>query len=149
MILKLRIEHAKDATGIKKRVIWSTLLTEIEGMKSVTSVAELDKGSILGDKIEEMINFIVKQNNKEMFEDYILSLQISKIKTKTPYVERGMASKLVLKDCIIEDFFELNKFSTLDKEFVKLSTNLLAAKTADLKIKINKNEKRNVLPKNG
>lgn len=133
MILKLVIEHGKDATGIKKRIIWSNLTTNIKGMETIDSVSELNETCTLGKEITKMVEYIVNKSKKKLFKDYILKLQVSKIKTKSKDVERGMSTKLYLKNCIIEDLFELDKNSVIDKELVQMSTDLLAAKTADLK----------------
>ena len=128
MILKLVIEHGKDASGIKKRAMWSNLSTNIKGMESIDSLSELDEVCVLGQEITKMVNFIVKKTKKRLIKDYMLKLHISKVKSSTKNVVRGMAAKLYLKDCIIDDFFELDKDSILDKEFIKLSTELLIIK---------------------
>lgn len=133
MILKIAIEHGKDATGIKKRIIWSNLETEIKGMEQIHSVSELIEECNLGQEITKLVEYIAKKSKKKLYKDYTLKLNVKKIKTQNKDVERGMITKLYLKDCYIDDLFELDKNSVLDKEFVKLSTDLLVTKTAELK----------------
>jgi hypothetical protein len=55
MILKLRIENMKDATGEKKRVMMATLNTDIIGMESINAVSELDEKCLLGREITKLI----------------------------------------------------------------------------------------------
>ena len=55
MILKIRIENMKDATGEKKRVMMASLRTEIVGMEKIDTVSELDDECVLGKEVAILI----------------------------------------------------------------------------------------------
>lgn len=55
MILKIRVEEMKDASGDKKRVMFATLVTEIVGMERIDAVSELDNECVLGKEITELM----------------------------------------------------------------------------------------------
>jgi hypothetical protein len=66
MILRLRVEHMKDASGEKKRVLFSTLTTEIKGMERIDAVAELDEHCILGREISQLIAEMLALKTKDL-----------------------------------------------------------------------------------
>lgn len=55
MILNLKVENMKDATGTIKRVLFAGLQTDIIGAEKITTVAELDDESGLTWEIDQLI----------------------------------------------------------------------------------------------
>lgn len=66
MLLKIRVEHMKDATKKTKRVIISTLETEIPGMERITAVAELDDKCQMGKEIDDLVERMVLLKKEEI-----------------------------------------------------------------------------------
>lgn len=85
MILKVRIEDGmKDATGIEKRAMFLTLLTDIPGLDRIDAVAELDFGSPLQKEIDEIITNMLDSKAQE----------VRKFKKLTTKAKEKMAKKI-------------------------------------------------------
>ena len=69
MILKLRVENMKDATGDKKRVMFATLVTDITGIEKIDAVAELDEECQLGKEITQLITNMLALKQKSLKEE--------------------------------------------------------------------------------
>lgn len=68
MKLHLVIEHGKDATGIKKRVMWAQLRTDIKGMEQIDAVSELDEECVLGKEVTAMITDLLAAKKAQLVE---------------------------------------------------------------------------------
>jgi hypothetical protein len=66
--LIIQVINEKDATGIEKRVIISTLRTDLPGMERLTAVAELDSECQMGKEIDDLIERMLsaKQDNMKV-----------------------------------------------------------------------------------
>ena len=56
MIIYLKVEHGKDSTGQRKRVLWTTVETEIEGMGKIVAVNELQDETPLAKEIDYIVS---------------------------------------------------------------------------------------------
>ena len=65
MKLNIQIEQMKDKTGIEKRVMFTTLTTDIPEMEKITAVAELDN-CVLGDEIATIITDLLSARREEI-----------------------------------------------------------------------------------
>ena len=63
--LIIQVLNEKDITGIEKRVIISTLRTDIPGMEKLTAVAELDDCQ-MGKEIDSLIERMLNAKQEEM-----------------------------------------------------------------------------------
>lgn len=67
MKLILQIENnMKDATGIKKRVMFATLKTDIPGMEHISSICELDEECVLGKEITILTADLLALKKKDL-----------------------------------------------------------------------------------
>lgn len=64
--LVIQVLNEKDATGIEKRVIISTLKTDIPGMERITAVSELDDKCRMGKEIDDLIGRMMEAKRQEM-----------------------------------------------------------------------------------
>ena len=65
MKLNIQIEQMKDKTGIEKRVMFTTLTTDIPGMERIDAVAELDNCP-LSDEIAVLITDLLSAKQVEL-----------------------------------------------------------------------------------
>ena len=82
MILKIRIENMKDATGKKKRVLMASLRTEIIGMEMIDTVAELDDDCVLGKEITLLTTNMLALKKKALEKEHARPSKTKKLKTK-------------------------------------------------------------------
>jgi len=82
MIIRLKVEHAKDATGELKRVMWTTVETEIEGINTFTSVAELGNDTPLAKELDFIVTEMMALKKAEIMKKNRKKLAESKRKNK-------------------------------------------------------------------
>lgn len=78
--LIIQVVNEKDATGVEKRAIISTLKTDIPGMERITGVAELDSECQMGKEIDSLIERMLAAKQAEMKANS--DLKVKKIKEK-------------------------------------------------------------------
>lgn len=66
MILQVRVENLKDATGELKKVIMATVLTDIPGMEKITAVDELTKYETLNYELSKLATDIIALKSEEV-----------------------------------------------------------------------------------
>jgi len=66
MKLVIRVEHGKDATGIEKRVIFSSLRTDIPGMEKIDAVAELTPGCGMAKEVDKLVTNMLSLKQMEL-----------------------------------------------------------------------------------
>lgn len=66
MIILLKIEEGKDATKQKKRVLWTTIKTDIETIGTFTSVSEIVEDSVLWKELDMIVQNMLAMKNEEM-----------------------------------------------------------------------------------
>jgi hypothetical protein len=72
MVIKIKIENLKDATGELKRVMWVTVETAIEGIGTFSSFADLGNDTPLAKELDGIVTDMlhlkkleITKNNKK------------------------------------------------------------------------------------
>lgn len=82
MIVKIKVEHGKDASGEVKRVMWFTVESGVEGIGTFSSVSELANDTPFAKEIDYIVTEMMELKKAEITKKNRRLLAISKNKKK-------------------------------------------------------------------